>query len=55
MTKRTIQNCRLVKKAVRIGIGSPEIEGDMCLGYAGDCGDEPCDTCKKCKLNTTYE
>lgn len=40
-------------------IGSPGIEDGKCVGYAnrgpGDDGDEPCEKCKSCSINTTYE
>jgi hypothetical protein len=59
MAKRTMENCSLIKKAVREMIGSPGIEDGKCVGYAnrgsGDDGDEPCEKCKECKLNVTYE
>lgn len=51
---RTIENCSLVKRMVRKGAGEPEREGDRCLGYAGQ-ADEPCETCKECKLNVWYD
>lgn len=59
MAKRTIENCSLVAKAVRIGLGTPQAEGDKCMGYAhgsdDDENDEPCKICRECKLNTAYE
>ena len=48
-----IENCRLIKKAVGEGLGTPEMEGDKCMGYGGDM-DEPCEICKKCKANNWY-
>ena len=57
MSKRTVENCVLVKKAIRLEIGEPEIQADgRCLGYAAEKeGDEPCEICKECKLNTSYD
>lgn len=52
---RTIYNCTLIKKCVREGVGTPEQYGGVCLGYQrAESDDEPCDTCKKCKLNSAY-
>lgn len=57
--KRTIDNCSLVKEAIKQMIGSPDIIDGKCMGYSsepdadGD-DDESCETCKKCKLNNTY-
>jgi len=45
---RTIENCSLIKRMVRVGEGEPEREGDRCLGYAEE-------TCKECKLNVWYD
>ncbi len=58
MSRRTIENCSVVKKVARIGLGEPETQSGKCLGYAGGYGpddDEPCEECKVCKLNTTFE
>ena len=55
MAVRTVNNCRLIKKMIAEGVGLPKTWPDgTCDGYAGDT-DEPCKTCKKCKLNTGYE
>lgn len=54
MSKRTIENCTLIKWAINNYIGSPEIQEDKCLGYSRESDDEPCNKCKLCKLNTTY-
>lgn len=55
-SKRTIDNCSLIKKRIKQGTGV-SIGGDgKCLGYTThEFDDEPCDQCKKCKLNTSYE
>lgn len=42
--KRTLYNCSMIKKMVAKGLESPKSEND----------DEPCETCKKCKLNYMY-
>jgi hypothetical protein len=58
VSRRTIENCSVVKKAVRTGLGEPENQNGRCLGYAGSYGpddDEPCEECKACKLNTAFE
>lgn len=56
MARRTPQNCRLTKKAVRMGIGDPEITGNgKCLGFSFSNGDdEPCEICLNCKWNEHY-
>ena len=58
---RTYENCSLRKICINSGIGDcgTDINTGKCEGYAsvganGD-GDEPCDICKGCKLNTNYE
>ena len=54
--KRTIKNCSLIKRAIENGIGSPDTNFSKCLGYAvSEEDDEPCNTCKRCRLNTLYE
>ena len=54
--QRTFENCTLIKKCVSIGIGEPEQYENKCVGYArGENDDEPCEQCKNCKLNTSYE
>lgn len=52
---RTIANCRLIRKAIRQGEGEPEKVGDLCYGYGyylpdGYESDEPCETCKHCRV-----
>lgn len=54
MTKKTIENCSLVKKAINVGNGGPEIQDGKCMGYSSN-DDEPCENCKNCSLNTMYE
>ena len=56
MAKRTPQNCSLIKRGLREGIGSPQIYDDgKCMGYSHSEDDEPCETCKECKWNTSFE
>jgi len=55
MAKRAADNCFLHKKAKKEGIGQCETYNGKCVGYAGADGDEPCDTCKECNINTAYE
>ena len=51
MTKRTLENCRLIKK-----YGKPELDGNKCVGLGkSETDDEPCEVCKGCKLNAYYE
>lgn len=50
--KKTIENCRLIKRAIRIGIGSPEIRNNLCMGYShGQDDDEPHPLCQQCKIS----
>ncbi len=47
MSKRTLDNCRLVKK-----FGRPVQYDGVCEGFGrGDYDDEPCDKCKECPLH----
>ena len=56
MAKRTLENCRIIKKGVRIGVGGPEQRNGKCNGYARAWyDDEPSEACKRCKLHTMYE
>ena len=49
--KRTIENCTMIKKH-----GEPEHRNNKCLGFGkSEYDDEPCEVCKRCKLNTSYE
>ena len=53
--KRTLDNCTLIQKCVRMGIGTPEQYHDInkCFGYVrSDNDDEPCEQCKNCELCT---
>lgn len=50
MAKKTIDNCTVIKKAIKIGIGFCGTVGDKCEGYCTETDDEPCDKCKRCKL-----
>ncbi len=50
--KRTLENCSLIKQSIRIGVGSPNQKDRLCEGYSYLNDDEPCETCKNCKLCT---
>lgn len=55
---RTIYNCSVIQKQVKRGIGEPERYYNLnkCLGYAkSDNDDEPCEQCKRCRLNLSLE
>lgn len=56
--QRTLATCSLIKKQVKLGVGEPEQYYNLnkCLGYAsGDNDDEPCEQCKSCSLNLSFE
>ena len=49
---RTIENCTLIKKCVKNGLGEPDRFWNInrCEGYQkNEHDDEPCEQCKKCK------
>lgn len=46
---KTIENCRLIKRAVKAGIGNPNIRGGKCEGYCTEHDDEPLEECKRCR------
>lgn len=49
--KRTLDHCKLIT-----AFGKPHQANGKCDGYQKtEVNDEPCETCKKCKLNTFYE
>ena len=48
--KRTMDNCRLIKEH-----GKPSIDNGKCTGLGTENDDEPCEICKKCRLNNNYE
>ena len=53
--QRTLENCTLIQKCVRKGIGSPEQRNGKCMGYQkSENDDEPCEFCKQCPLNENY-
>ena len=54
MPKRTMENCSVIKKAVKMGIGECGTEDGKCKGYTNE-GEEPCIKCIDCKLNIYYE
>lgn len=51
MAARTIENCSIIKKCVKAGIGEPTQYYNIkrCEGYA------PFEQCKKCKYHISYE
>lgn len=51
---RTLDNCSLIAKGVRKGLGEPGVQNGKCIGCAGTDGDEPCTTCQGCNLNIYY-
>lgn len=53
MCKKTLDNCKVFKEAVSLGVGLPEQYEGQCEGYAGEDMDEPITRCKMCELNTT--
>ena len=60
MGERTIENCRVIKRAIWQGEGSPQKEKlnskVFCQGYQrSEKDDEPCEECKNCRLNIFYE
>lgn len=57
MSKRTPQNCSLIKRGLREGIGLPQTDNDgKCMGYShSEDDDEPCEICKECKWNMSFE
>lgn len=55
--QRTLENCTLIQKCVRKGIGEPEQFPNInkCFGYQrGEDDDEPIEQCKQCRLSTYY-
>lgn len=57
MASRTLDNCSLIKKMIKSGIGEPEqmYNINKCLGYQrSENDDEPCEICKGCKYNLSF-
>nr|DAZ25633.1 MAG TPA: hypothetical protein [Caudoviricetes sp.] len=53
--RRTLYNCPLIRKMVAKGEGEPKHQDMTCIGYQKSENDnEPCETCKNCKLNYMY-
>lgn len=52
MSKRTPENCGIIKKWGEPGRDS----NDLCMDFArSEIDDEPCEPCKKCKYCTSNE
>lgn len=57
MAARTLDNCSLIQKMIKQGIGEPEQYHNInkCLGYQrSENDDEPCSICKRCKYNISF-
>ena len=53
--KRTMQNCGIIKRCIKWGIGEPKtLKDGKCDGYENKDG-EPIRECQKCKLFYWYE
>lgn len=53
--KRTLDHCRMITKYQDL-LGRPRQQDGKCDGYQkSEDDDEPCETCKECKLNSFYE
>lgn len=53
MAVRTIKNCSLIRK---MGGGKPNSDNGKCVGFTkSETDDEPCEICKECRLNSTFE
>lgn len=53
---KTLQKCWIIKKALANGEGLPTLYDGHCGGYQkSKSDDEPCEPCKRCKLNCFYE
>ena len=53
-------NCDVIRKAIETGEGEPRVYFDngrlICEGYQRTYSDdEPCEDCKECKYNESYE
>jgi hypothetical protein len=46
---KTIENCQVIKDAIKTGDGYPIIKNGKCEGYCTFLDDEPCDKCKRCR------
>jgi len=58
--RRTIENCKVIKDAVREGVGEPLTESRngkiYCEGYQkSEYDDEPYSKCMDCRFNIFYE
>jgi hypothetical protein len=60
MSRRTIENCKVIKSAKQEGLGKPLTETvnnkAFCQGYQkSECDDEPYSKCMNCHLNIFYQ
>lgn len=58
MSARTLDNCSLIKRMVKSGIGEPDryYNINRCQGYQrSEDDDEPCNTCINCRLCVSSE
>ena len=56
--QRTLDNCTLIKRCVKAGIGEPQqwYNIQKCEGYQrSEDDDEPCEQCKKCRFCISKE
>lgn len=56
--QRTLDNCDLIKRCVKAGMGEPKQYYflNRCEGYTrSEYNNEPCEKCKKCKYNISFE
>jgi hypothetical protein len=54
--RRTLKHCGLITQCIKAGIGRPKQQDGKCSGYQkSDTDDEPCETCKQCRLHELRE
>lgn len=52
---KTIENCRVIRRAAGDMIGKHQTTGDCCEGYCTQSDDEPCEECKRCRYLRNWE
>lgn len=52
---RTLENCAVIKRGIRLGVGSPEVTDGKCSGYQNGEDDEPIEKCKHCRFCSAYD